>query len=58
LATIDKKIGCKAAGRGGMKCFCCGPAPGKDRQAFNRRVKRGKVKEFIRKDVKDQLEKE
>ena len=55
MATIDKKIGCKACGPGGMKCACCGPPPGKKRRAFNRNVKRGKVKEHVRKEIKDQL---
>ena len=56
MATIDKKISCRACGPGGMKCECCAPPPGKTRKQFNRRVMRGKVKEYVRKDVKAQLE--
>lgn len=55
MATVDKKLSCKKCGLGGMKCYCCGPAPGKTRKAFNRRVKRGPVKENTRKEIEEQL---
>ena len=56
MATVEKKIGCKRCGPGGMKCRCCGPAPGKPRKRFKRAVKRGPVKEHVRKEIKDQTE--
>lgn len=56
MASIDKKISCKACGPGGMKCRCCGPSPGKPRKRFKRNVKRGKVKEFVRKETQEQQE--
>lgn len=39
---------CFSCGPGGMKCPCCGPAPGKDRKAFLRRAKRSQKSEFNR----------
>ena len=58
MTTIEKKIGCKIAGKGGVKCRCCGPSTGEDTKRFRRQVKRGKVKEHVRKEVKEQLDKE
>lgn len=55
MASVDKKISSKACGPGGMKCVCCGPSP-RYRKQFRRSVKRGAVKKFVRKEIKDQQE--
>ena len=49
MATVEKKISSKAAGKGGPKCRCC--LAHSDRVTFRRRVKRGKLKEHTRKEI-------
>ena len=39
-------------GPGGMKCACCGPAPGKDRKT-SRRATRARLAEQTRRIVKE-----
>ena len=51
MASIEKKIGDKRCGPGGMKCRCCGPALGKPRKAFKRAVKRGPIREHVRHEI-------
>ncbi len=55
MTSIDKKISDKRCGVGGYKCGCCGPAP-RHRKRFNRQIKRGPVKEFIRQEIHNQKE--
>ena len=49
---MDKfnKVSNKECGPGGLKCSCCGPAPGKDRKKLRRRVRR-RLKEITRKEI-------
>ena len=54
MADVRKKIGCKMAGPGGMKCQCCGPAP-KDKAKFLRTAKRVD-KHQSRKELKTQID--
>lgn len=41
-------------GPGGWYCHCCGPSP-KNRKEFIRTVKRGALKEYFRRYMKDEL---
>ncbi len=49
----DTKIKSSFSGRGGYKCYCCGPAP-KNRKAHRRRIKRGRMKQFTVVVIKEQ----
>lgn len=42
-------------GPGGMKCPCCGPAPGKVRKATLRRAKRGPLAAAARNEIREGL---
>jgi len=49
-----KKVAAKMAGKGGLKCQCCGPAP-KDKKSFLRTAKRVENQQ-AKKDINDQLQ--
>lgn len=46
----DKRISDRACGKGGYKCYCCGPAPGKGRNQL-RRLVRHRMKNITRKVI-------
>jgi len=52
MASEEKKKSRAHIGPGGMNCACCGPAPGKERKAFFRTVKRG-LKQVWRRRIQE-----
>ena len=54
MADQRKKVMGKLAGKGGVKCQCCGPSP-KQNNPFNRTVRRIE-KQLVEKDIKEQVE--
>jgi len=45
------RMSCKECGPGGLKCPCCGPAPGKDRKRLRKRI-RSRMKQQLREEIK------
>lgn len=56
MADQRKKVMDKLAGKGGVKCQCCGPSP-KEKKPFNRTVRRVE-KQLVQKDILDQTKEE
>jgi len=57
MSDIDRKISNSHTGPGGYRCSCCGPR-GKERKSFRRRMKRGPIKQYARREVEAGLEQE
>ena len=53
-SNFSKKVSNEKMGPGGMKCVCCGPAPGKPKRAFIRTAKR-KLRAYFVKEVRNEL---
>lgn len=56
MADQRKKVMGKLAGKGGVKCQCCGPSP-KEKKPFNRTVRRVE-KQLVKKDIQEQTKEE
>lgn len=54
MADVRTKIAGKLAGKGGLKCQCCGPAP-KDKKKFDRTAKRID-RQLVEKEIEIQLQ--
>ena len=53
MLDVFKSYGMKGQGPGGMKCRCCGPAPGHEKHIMRRQA-RARLKAFDRKDQGEQ----
>ena len=54
MATVAKKFGAHRIGPGGMKCACCGPAPGPTKKQLLRAFKRSE-KQLAKLEIQKEL---